>query len=244
MSKILALDASTEVCSVAVGDGSQVTSRFCDIPKSHSKMLLPLIDEVLTEANLTLADLDAIAVTRGPGSFTGIRIGLGIVQGLSYGANIPIVGLSTLEALAETARQNGLCEHDGIIVPCLDARMGEVYSSVYRPAVDDSSWLALVAASVGAPEKLAALLLEQFAGNSIVAVGHGWHVAPLNDLSVLALDAELKPQATAVLTLAQQYFALAGHVVAEESSVFPVGSIEPIYLRNEITWQKRQRIRQ
>jgi universal bacterial protein YeaZ len=149
MSKLLALDASTEVCSVAVTDGSTVVQRYCDTPKSHSKVLLPLINEVLEEAKIALSDLDALAVTRGPGSFTGIRIGLGIIQGLSYGAKLPVIGLNTLDVMAEQYRATLSCMSGSIIVPALDARMGEVYWSAYR--AENEHCEAVIPAAVCAP---------------------------------------------------------------------------------------------
>ncbi|WP_075185576.1 tRNA (adenosine(37)-N6)-threonylcarbamoyltransferase complex dimerization subunit type 1 TsaB [Teredinibacter haidensis] len=236
MLRILALDASTEVCSVAVNNGEQVISRYCDTPKSHSKELLPLIDEVLREAGIALNNLDAIAVARGPGSFTGIRIGLGIVQGLSYGANLPIVGVNTLEVMVQGYRDQSRDDGSAIYVPALDARMGEVYWAAYLSQQD--SFSEKIISQVSSPEVLRKQLEQVGKARSVVAIGHGWTVEELNGLEVSVLQPEFKPHANAVLTLANQIIKKAGSL-----DHFSIAAIEPIYLRNEVTWQKRQRIR-
>ena len=104
----LAIDASTEACSVAlqvtnVTGESTVFSRYDLCPQSHSLHLLPMVDEVLTEAGIKLAQLDGLIFGQGPGSFTGVRIGIGVAQGLAFSANFPVVGISTLQAMAQWA---------------------------------------------------------------------------------------------------------------------------------------------
>ncbi|MGO3800463.1 MAG: tRNA (adenosine(37)-N6)-threonylcarbamoyltransferase complex dimerization subunit type 1 TsaB, partial [Vibrio casei] len=94
--KILALDTSTENCSVALMINDQMFTRSEVAPRDHTKKILPMVDEVLKEAGISLHDLDALAFGRGPGSFTGVRIGIGIAQGLSFGAELPMIGISTL----------------------------------------------------------------------------------------------------------------------------------------------------
>lgn len=107
--KILALDTATERCSVALLVGNTVYSRSEIAPRDHTKKVLPMVDEVLKEAGVTLQELDALAFGRGPGSFTGVRIGIGIAQGLAFGADLPMIGISTLAAMAQAAyRLQGL----------------------------------------------------------------------------------------------------------------------------------------
>lgn len=101
--KILALDTATERCSVALLVGNTVYSRSEIAPRDHTKKVLPMVDEVLKEAGVTLQELDALAFGRGPGSFTGVRIGIGIAQGLAFGADLPMIGISTLAAMAQAA---------------------------------------------------------------------------------------------------------------------------------------------
>src|SRR5260221_9615517 len=101
--QILAFDASTEVCAVTLGDGARWAERTEHAGQRHSELLLPMIRSLLAEAHLVLADLDGIAFGAGPGSFTGLRIACGVAQGLAFGANLPVVGVGTLEAMAEAA---------------------------------------------------------------------------------------------------------------------------------------------
>jgi tRNA threonylcarbamoyladenosine biosynthesis protein TsaB len=121
--KLLALDTSTEACSVALWVGGQVYERF-DLGQHHSELILTMVQQVLAEAGLTLKQLDAIAFSRGPGSFTSLRIGAGVVQGLAFGANLPVVPVSSLAVLAQ-----------GVDAPkvlaAFDARMNQVYWGAY-----------------------------------------------------------------------------------------------------------------
>jgi tRNA threonylcarbamoyladenosine biosynthesis protein TsaB len=127
---ILCLDSSTEWCSVAVGDGRRWHGRDERAGQSHSERLLPMVSATLAEAGLALPQLDGLAFGAGPGSFTGIRIGCGVVQGLAFGADLPVVAVPTLEALAQEARRR----HGWTAVAaCLDARMREVYFACMPP---------------------------------------------------------------------------------------------------------------
>src|SRR5208282_3173837 len=125
--RILALDASTDVCAVALGDGVSWTGRAESAGQRHSELLLPMVRELLSEARLELADLHGIAFGAGPGSFTGLRIACGVAQGLALGANLPVIGVATLEAMAESARSRRGCAR---VIAALDARMHEVYFAV------------------------------------------------------------------------------------------------------------------
>ena len=97
---ILAIDTATEACSVALQFKDTVITRFEICPQQHSQRLLPMVDEVLKEAKVSLGDLDLLAFGRGPGSFTGVRIATGMIQGLALGTGLKVAGVSTLEAMA------------------------------------------------------------------------------------------------------------------------------------------------
>lgn len=126
---ILALETSTELGSCALWRDGEILQRVCPTGRSHSETLLPLVRELLGEAGVKVAQLDAIAFGVGPGAFTGLRVACGIAQGLAVAANIPLVPVTSLEAMAAQAG----AEH---VLALLDARMGEVYAACYRRVAD------------------------------------------------------------------------------------------------------------
>jgi len=134
--KLLAIDTSTEACSAALGIDNHVISRHELAPRRHAELILPMIDSLLSEAGLTFSQLDALAFGRGPGSFTGLRIAAGVIQGIAFGADLPVVAVSSLAALAQGAgRELGV----GKVLAGFDARMHEVYWAMYQT---DSTGLA------------------------------------------------------------------------------------------------------
>ena len=109
MTSVLAIETSTPACSVALSMGDTVISRYCEEPRSHTKLVMSMVDEILGQASIKAADLNGLAVTLGPGSFTGLRIGFATVQGLAFGLYLPVVAVSTLQVMAQTAvRKQGL----------------------------------------------------------------------------------------------------------------------------------------
>lgn len=123
--KVLALETSTEYCSVALWRDGAVVDRCEPVGQKHSEVLMEMIDDLLKQEGCRIRDLDGIAFGRGPGSFTGVRIACGVAQGLALGAELPVAGICTLEALAEASG------HDKVIA-VLDARMGELYHAAYE----------------------------------------------------------------------------------------------------------------
>ena len=133
--KLLALDTATEACSAAVWMDGAVLERYEWAPRRHAALILPMIESVLAEAGLDVMQLDAIAVGRGPGAFTGVRIAVGIAQGIAFAAELPVAPVSTLAALAlGVARATGQTR----VATALDARMGEVYWGIYAVAGVDA----------------------------------------------------------------------------------------------------------
>lgn len=125
---ILALDSTAIAGSVALCRDEQVLALFqLHNGNTHSETLLPMVEAILKTAGLTVKDVDLFAVTAGPGSFTGVRIGVATVKGLAFGKNKPCVGVSALEALAEN-----LMPCDGVICPMMNARRGQVYNALFR----------------------------------------------------------------------------------------------------------------
>lgn len=120
--RILAIDTATEACSVALWNNGTTFAHFEECPREHTQRILPLVKTILTEGNTALTDLDALAYGRGPGSFTGVRIGIGIAQGLALGADLPMIGVSTLATMAQGAwRMTGATR----VLAAIDARMGK-----------------------------------------------------------------------------------------------------------------------
>lgn len=128
--KLLAVDTSGPVCGTAVLDGERVLSEMISQNKNtHSVSLMPMVEQSLRSAGMALADLDALAVVTGPGSFTGVRIGAATVKGLAHGSGKPCIAVDALEALAEST---GMGDRNGLICPMQDARAGQVYCALFR----------------------------------------------------------------------------------------------------------------
>jgi len=234
MSLILALDSSTDACSVALSLNGELFAIDEIAAKSHTQRLLPMVDELLQQANLGLDDLDAIAFGRGPGSFTGLRICMGIVQGLAFGAQLPVVPISTLAAMALAYYQGADAAVDRPVLVALDARMEEVYWGLF--GYEAGHLVALTAEYVMRPDLL--ILHESLTEleGQLIGVGSGWHYEPMGALQPYAVFIDAQPSARAIVQLAAPIFA-----AGEASNILDA---EPIYLRDTVSWQKRQRIRQ
>lgn len=129
MTKILGIETCTNICSVALWDGVKLHEKVTTAERSHSRTLLPMIAEMLQQHHFTTADLDFIACARGPGSFTGVRIGVGAAKGLAYGQDLAIIAVSPLAAIAYRVMQTEKAEQ---VTAIIDARMGELYVGDYR----------------------------------------------------------------------------------------------------------------
>ena len=217
--KLLALDTSTEACSAALHIGGKTASRYEFAPKKHAELILPMVDQLLTEAQIKLTDLDAIAFGRGPGSFTGVRIATGIAQGLAYSADLPLLPVSSLATLAQAV--NGKAE---TIAAIFDARMGEVYYGLYRSGAIVEL---LGEESVIPPDRI-------IPGNitGCFGVGSGWasYVDSLKKIFAGHLegyDPDRYPNALDMIPLALQAFRRGELKTPEEAA--------PVYLRNDVT---------
>lgn len=237
----LAIDASTEACSVALQVNSKVYSRYELCPQSHSLRLLPMVDEVLKEAGIKLSQCDGLIFGRGPGSFTGVRIGVGVAQGLAFAAELPVVGVSSLQAMAQLAfiqkKVQGKVKHQQAnVLAVIDARMGEVYNGYF--VLDDNNIMQEQtlndekAEAVTAPELLSARLTN-IVTSDIYGVGTGWD-AYNEQLSILKSNDGtpeiLFPSAEAMLIIGEAAFKRGEGVVAEEA--------QPVYVRDTVSWQK------
>ncbi|MDY1038251.1 tRNA (adenosine(37)-N6)-threonylcarbamoyltransferase complex dimerization subunit type 1 TsaB [Lelliottia sp. CFBP8978] len=225
--RILAIDTATEACSVALWDNGNLFAHFEECPREHTQRILPLVKEILHQGNTTLTELDALAFGRGPGSFTGVRIGIGIAQGLALGANLPMIGVSTLATMAQGAWRNTGATR---VLAAIDARMGEVYWAEYTRD-EQGIWHGEETESVLKPDAVAERL--KHLSGEWATVGTGWVAWPemANESGLTLVDGKvLLPAAEDMLPVACQSLA-AGKTVAVEQA-------EPVYLRNEVAWKK------
>ncbi|QIQ21215.1 tRNA (adenosine(37)-N6)-threonylcarbamoyltransferase complex dimerization subunit type 1 TsaB [Zophobihabitans entericus] len=222
---ILALDTSTEACSVALLKDNQIIADFILSQREHTQRILPMVDKVLIEAEITVNALDAIAFGRGPGSFTGVRIGIGIAQGLAFGADKPLLAVSTLETLAERAyRESGATN----VIATIDARMNEVYFGQYERTTD-GNWLLLGKELVIKPEQVSHCILPFSNTKPVYSAGTGWQTYP-DMMSNIQSTQALLPTAQDMLPIAKNLWLTKQWTAVE--------NVEPTYLRNEVTWQK------
>lgn len=244
----LALDASTEACSVALQVNGKTFSRYELCPQSHSLHLLPMIDAVLNEAGIKLAELDGLVFGQGPGSFTGVRIGVGVAQGLAFSANLPVVGVSSLQAMAQLAYiKHGQKQ----VIAAIDARMSEVYNG-YFVLAEDNIMQAQQAEAVTPPEQLKEHL-SSVVTRPCYAVGTGWdaYAEKLSDHSVETTGEQagdyvgnqfsalktndgspdiLFPTAEAMLII--------GKVKLEQGQGVSAEDAQPVYVRDTVSWKK------
>jgi tRNA threonylcarbamoyladenosine biosynthesis protein TsaB len=219
----LAIDASTEACSVALGARDRWLERSQAAGQRHAELLLPMIKALLAEGGLALPQLAGIAFGAGPGSFTGLRIACGVAQGLALGADLPLIGVSTLEAMAETLRRR---DGSSKVVAALDARMGEIYIAAYEH--DGSRWHERVAPAVVKPHVAALPEGEGWAG-----AGNGLALLESVRGRFVGWHADVLPSATAVGALSQARFEAGEGVAARDA--------HPIYVRHRVALTTAER---
>jgi len=221
--KLLAIDTATDACSAALFIDGELRERFEIVPRAHTELILPMIDTLMAEAGIVISQVDAMAFGRGPGAFTGVRIAVGVTQGIAFGADLPVIPVSTLAALAQGAAADN-------VLAALDARMGEVY------------W--------GAYQRNAAGLMMQVGEECVAApgdvpcppgnddwqgAGSGWGIydAVLSERcegQVASWDAMGFPHARDVAVLGVAGYEAGLGVNAEQAL--------PVYLRDKVTWKK------
>lgn len=220
--KLLAIETATEACSAALLLDGEVVERFQIAPREHGTLILPMIESLLQQAGLGLAQLDALAFGRGPGSFTGVRMATGVIQGLAFSVDLPVVAVSSLAALAQTVVDRA---DDQLIYAALDARMGEIYWGVYEP--DATGLVQLLGDECVTPaEQVSAWESRQGVG-----VGHGWRtyldiLTTKMDGAVTTCFADELPRAAMVARLATALYQQGLSVSAERAL--------PVYLRDNV----------
>lgn len=228
--KILALDTSTDACSAALLIEDTLHCEYEVTPRAHTRLILPMVERVLAQGELALKDIDAIAFGRGPGAFTGVRIGAGVTQGLALAADKPVIPVSTLAALAQQAYINAQAEH---VLVALDARMNEVYWGEYQ--LQDGYMQLQGEECVISPELVPQ---PQPSQASYMTVGNGWQVYEEvfpNNLTTLShkQNTEWLPAAEYIARLAVKDYQQ-GLCLAPELA-------EPIYLRNKVALTIKER---
>jgi tRNA threonylcarbamoyladenosine biosynthesis protein TsaB len=223
--KLLAIDTSGAACSAALLQDDRISQRFELAPRRHGELILAMAAALLADAGLGPGDLDAVAFGRGPGSFTGLRIAAAVAQGIAFGADLPVIGVSTLAALAQGCRRRSGADH---VLCALDARMQEVYWGAYaadaaglmRPLDDER---------VCSPE--AVVVPRPAPAQGWVFAGSGWEAyrealsAAVGD-APLAGESELACEARDIAMLAADAYERGDWVEAEAAL--------PVYLRNRV----------
>jgi len=226
--KILAIDTATEACSAALlidnEAGQKIHSRYQLAPREHSRLILQMVDDLLAEAGLSVSSIDAIAFGQGPGSFMGLRIAAGVVQGIAFAHDIPVVPISTLKAIAQRAHEETGSEH---VLATIDARMDQVYWAAY--SLHDQHWQLHGEELVISPEKVTLPTMPE--DITWLAAGNGWKnyeerlLAAVNEQPFKILP-ECFPNAEGIAKLAAVEF--------KAGNTIPAAEAIPVYLRNDV----------
>jgi len=227
MKTILAIDTSTEACSVALYLDGEITERFEIARQRHTELVLPMVDSVLDEAGISIESVKTLAFGCGPGSFTGIRIGTGVVQGIALGADLQVAPVSSLAAIAQGV--NRLTGHENVMA-AIDARMQEIYWGCYK--LDDQGYMKACQDEVVAKPEQLPLPDESY---EWFGAGTAWlaYADALKDLTadrLIGMDGSCLPHAQDVALLACD--------IIDNDKLVSAENIQPVYLRNEVAWKK------
>jgi len=231
--KILAIDTATEACSAALYIDGIITEKYQLAPREHTQLILKMIESLLTDAQLKISNLDALAFGRGPGSFTGVRISTGIIQGLAFASDLPVIPISTLASIAQLAHDQ---HQQKQVLAGIDARMGEMYWGCYQ--LNENNLMVLSGEeSVSSPqlvvldENISAQLSARWCG-----AGSAWEsYAELLDEhlghQMTQIYKDYFPRSTTIVKLAADAFQRGEMVVAAQA--------QPVYLRNDVAKKKK-----
>ena len=228
MANILAIDTSTEACSVALCCDGQTRNIFQLAVRKHNQLILPMVQDLLSESGVQLQQLDAIAFANGPGSFTGLRIACGVVQGLAFGSNLPVIAISTLRVMAQGAWRYYRCDN---VVSVIDARMDEVYWGAYRLDPESQTMSSVVEDRVCKPQQV---FMNGSADLDWTGVGTGWKYEEilrdrLDGIGIETVESLFYPDARDIVDLAKIEF--------EQGRVVAGDQVRPVYLRNKVVHQ-------
>ncbi len=242
MTCIIAIETATEACSAALliekNNDMKLFKRFKLAPREHTKLILPMLEEVLNEAEIELSDIDAISFGRGPGAFTGLRIATGIAQGLALSIDKPTIPVSSLKSMALQAKDAKAISSDGSILVSIDARMGEVYWAEY--CIKNDRLEMVGEEQLSTPQSMFDKTMTISQNKKAVLTGSGWD-AYLNDYKKINSE-----KGNDKYDYISGQFPDAEHIARLAYSDFPNGichSIEdaqPVYLRNNVAEKSKK----
>lgn len=227
--KILAIDTTAKTAAIAIADGERlIASATLNTPGTHSVTVLPTVDALLKGSSLTVSDIDIFACSAGPGSFTGVRIGVALIKGLAFGIDKPCFGVSSLESLARN-----MIFADGIVCPVMDARRNQLYNALFR--CENGSITRLTEDRLLTAEELSKDL-EQYS-ERIIFVGDGCEIARAK---IIAADETGRMTVAPELYRWQNGYSVAQTAYAEYKGVtenggdlskYTAAALSPVYLR-------------
>ncbi len=222
--RILALETSTEYCSVALSLDGVVSERFERVGQKHSELLMAMLDGLLRDAQVKLSELDGIAFGAGPGSFTGVRIACGTTQGLALGADIPVMPVCTLLALAEATGQRR-------VIAALDARMGEIYHAAYERS--QGSWVVVCEPSLCKAQDAPPVEGEGWFGVGSAFDAYGAALQQRYGAQLQVVEGAAVPHAAAIASL--------GAVAYAQGLAVDAALAQPLYLRDKVALKTAER---
>ena len=221
---ILALDTTENTAAAAILDGENIlASETLGLTKTHSETMLPILSELLTKCGRTFEDIDLYACAAGPGSFTGVRIGVAVIKGLAFGRNKPCMGVSAVEALAENLRGA-----DGIVCPGMDARRGQLYNALFESRPDGTLTRLTEDRTISASELLAELK-DKYPEKPVYLCGGGYAIMKKtfgSEIRVAHTPASLIPESGVSVGLTALR-----HYTEDPASASTDRTLQPIYLR-------------
>jgi len=220
---LLAIETSEAACSAAIWRNGDVIEEYREQPRGHSELLLPMIDALISESGISKSQLDAIAFGRGPGSFTGVRIAAAVTQGISFGLDIPVIPVSSLQALAQGAGRIAACQQ---VAAAFDARMNEVYWALCSADADGVMQLQ-GEEMVCAPDQVSQPQQGRWLG-----AGSGWgaYAEALTERLLPWLD----QQVPHLYCHAQDVAVIAAHALSQRDASVTAAQALPLYLRNNV----------
>ena len=230
MTTLLSIEAASDSCSVALQIGDNLLQRIEAAPRMHSRLLYPMLNSLMTEAGISPKHLDAIAFVNGPGSFTGLRIAAATAQGIGYACDIPLIGISTLQAMAQQA----YAEHNTQnVVSLMDARMNELYLGCYQLDSNTNLMTPVIHDQIQPVEIELNDINLPTDFDSMYGCGHGFKLT--DKLSKTLLNSCIKVEPEQILQ-AKSLLPLANALIEQNKTLLPE-EVELVYLREQSHWK-------